>query len=89
MKFKYLIDNIIIDLWAFGNFASMKSTINKKNVIQWWIYQKFISDKKKLHGVIAILDMTKFVAKTLSYLKQGVKWLKYIFTPCLTRSCIM
>ena len=52
MKFKHLIDDIVIDFWSFTNFISMKNIRRKYN--QMVDLSKFISKKKILSGVVAI-----------------------------------
>ena len=43
LKFKHLIDNIVINFWSSKNFTNIKD--RKKNVIQWWICQNLHSIK--------------------------------------------
>ena len=54
LKFKHLIDNIVIDIWSFENFVGMRDTKKKM-----WSNEKlsnFISNKKKISsGVVGKL----------------------------------
>ena len=49
-KFKYLVDNMIIDLWFFGNFLSIENIKRKCNLTV--EFSKCTSNKKKLSEVI-------------------------------------
>ena len=49
LKFKYLIDDIDIDIWYFGNFASMKDIRRKCNLMM--DLSKFTFNKKILSRV--------------------------------------
>ena len=49
LKFKYLIDDIDIDIWYFGNFASMEDIRRKCNLMM--NLSKFIFNKKILSRV--------------------------------------
>ena len=52
MKFKYLIDDIVINLWFSRNFASMKDIKRKCNPMI--DFSKFKSNKKILSEVVVI-----------------------------------
>ena len=51
MKFKHLIDNIVIDLYFFENFVNMTHIGRKCNPTMH--YSKFTSNKRKISGVRA------------------------------------
>ena len=52
LKCKYFIDNITINLWFFGNFASKEDMKRKCNPMMDLL--KFLSNKKILSGVVVI-----------------------------------
>ena len=52
MQFKQLIDDIVIDLWSFGNFAYMEDIRNKCNLMV--DLSKFKSNKKILSEVVVL-----------------------------------
>ena len=51
-EFKYLIDNITINLGSFRNFANMKDILTKCNPMM--NLSKFTSNKKILGAVVVI-----------------------------------
>ena len=55
LKFKHLIDNITIDFWSSGNFASMKNIKRKYNPMMDLL--KFTFNKKILSKVIANVNL--------------------------------
>ena len=57
MKFKHLIDDIVIDLWFSSSFASMKYTIREFNPIVDFL--KFTFSQKILNGVIGEANSPK------------------------------
>ena len=46
LKFKHLIDDIVIDLWSFENFACMEATRRKFNLMV--NFSKFASNKNNI-----------------------------------------
>ena len=52
MKFKHLIDDIAIDLWSSGNFASIENIRRKCNTVV--DLTKLTSNKKILSGVVVV-----------------------------------
>ena len=64
LKFKHLIDNMVIDLWSFENFVSMEDIRRKYNPIVDLL--KFIFNKKILSEIVA-LDYHKICCYTLSF----------------------
>ena len=52
LKFKYLIDRIVIDLWYSRNFVSMENIRRKSNRMVNLL--KFTSNKKILSSVVAL-----------------------------------
>ena len=66
LKLKYLIDDIVIDLWPFWNFTSTGDIKRKWNPII--DLSKFTSNKEMLSRVVAL---TKFIAKL--YPTQNIK----------------
>ena len=61
LKFKYLIDDMTIDLWSFGNFASIEDI--KRNCNPMVDLSKFISNKKIFSEIVILDYITKFVVK--------------------------
>ena len=68
-----MIDNIAIDIWFLGNFASMDNIRRKCNLIV--DLSKFTSNKKILNKV-ETLDYNQVSSQTLSILKLAL-WKKY------------
>ena len=65
-----MIDDIVIDLWSFGNFANMEDIRRKCNAMM--DLSEFTSNKKKLSKVIA-LDYNKVYSQTLSFINYRRK----------------
>ena len=55
LKFKYLSNDISINIWSFWNFASMKNLRRNCNPIQWWICQNSHPIKKILSRVVVLI----------------------------------
>ena len=68
-----MIDNIAIDIWSLGNFASMDNIRRKCNLMA--DLSKFTSNKKILNKV-ETLDYNQVSSQTLSILKLAL-WKKY------------
>ena len=68
-----MIDNIAIDIWFLGNFASMDNIRRKCNLMV--DLSKFTSNKKILNKV-ETLDYNQVSSQTLSILKLTL-WKKY------------
>ena len=68
-----MIDNIAIDIWSLGNFASIDDIRRKCNPMI--DLSKFTSNKKILNKV-ETLDYNQVSSQTLSILKLAL-WKKY------------
>ena len=69
LKFKYLIDNIFIDFWSFGNFVTMEDIKRKCNPMM--DMSKFTSNKKILNGVV-VLGYNQVCSPILSLSKPEI-----------------
>ena len=69
LKFKHLINNIIIDLWSFENFVSMEDIRRKCNLMM--DLSKFTSNKKILNEVV-VLDYNQVCSLILSLSKPEI-----------------
>ena len=58
LKFKYLINDIINNIWFNGNFASTKAITRKCNILVNSL--KFTLNKKILSGIIAKIYLAKY-----------------------------
>ena len=62
-----MIDNMVIDLWSYENFASFEDVRRKYNIIV--NLSKFISNKKILNEIVA-LGYNQFVHKPCPYVLE-------------------
>ena len=66
LKFKYLIDDIVIEFWSIRNFTRMKNIRRTCNLIV--DLEKFTSNKNKLSGVV-VVGYNQVFSQTLSLKK--------------------